>query len=859
MGDLNKNRDLLKKKWIKLGKFDVKYEKGSMLIENNSSTHAFLIYPRVFKSGAEKQIVLRFDGKVLDGSGPCLEVVNRHRTPLGSCNLNATFVNTFTWLKYYILAILIPAGCKAEITRAEYASEFELKPFLEDHFRGDVLVAAPGYPSAGDKYNMAFVHTRVQAYQKLGWKVDVVSINDSHSFCYYEFEGVQVVKGNFGFFRDLLRMRHYDRVLIHFFDDRFANVLESSDMSTTKLYFYLHGAETLYRDWPKIAGRYFEPPVQITDDLEQRFRHKDYMIRKYNEMKNAKWVFVTDFTRNRCEELLGIKFRNSTVIPCLIDTELFCYEKKDPALRRKIFVLRKFYNADSYSLDTVVRIILELSHRPFFDDLEFDIYGDGPLHTEIVAPLLQFENVHIHRRFLSHEEIREVHKTHVIALFPTRFDSQAVSSCEAASSGCAVVTSDIRGVRQLIPDDLGVMCQTENYREYADVIEKMYYDPDYFLWVAQRESESIQSKFDHAHTIEKEIEMFREEKDEPYFSFGDIYENPVLTVVVPSYNVEKYLRGTVVSMLDQKNANKIEILIVNDGSKDRTAEIGRELEQLTTVGGRSIVRLIDKENGGHGSTINVGIAQARGKYLKVVDGDDTVDSEEFAKLIDILENENSDVVLNNYIEDFAETNVANIKKIYTQLKPCVQYRFEDVCYPNYGFSTWGPILSCSSYRTDMLRRADFKLSEKTFYVDMELNINVAIHCDTVTYYDLDIYRYLLGRVGQSVTAASYKRNFKHHENVCINMIETYYRFRDTLPQSKRDYIVDHLIFPMVRAQYEIAMNYRKEVSAFNSFDRRLHAYPEIYNRTDKIPIKNLKLYRATRGLLVPVRGLRVKY
>lgn len=853
----SKRCDLLKKKWIKFGNVDVEYKMGSMVVTNSASTHAFLIYPKLFISNGKKEVFLRFSGELEAGSGPSLEMVNRHREPIGSCGLNSTFTNRFTWLKYFILSILVPAGCKVEIKVAEYAPSFDVTPFFEDHFKGDVLVVSPGYPSIGDKYNMAFVHTRVQAYQKLGWKVDVASINDHHAFEHYEFEGVSVVKGNFGFFRELLSKRHYDRILIHFFDDRFANVLESTDMSRTKLYFYLHGAETLYRDWPKIAGRYFEAPIEIDDALEKRFKRKDFMIRKYNEMKNAKWVFVTDFTRNRCEELLNIKFKNSEVIPCLIDTELFSYEKKDPELRKKIFVLRKFYNADSYSLDTVVRIILELSHRSFFSDLEFDIYGDGPLHSDIVAPLLQFDNVKIHRTFLTHEEIREVHRTHGIALFPTRFDSQAVSSCEAASSGCAVVTSDIRGVRQFIPEDLGVMCRVENYREYADVIEKMYYDPDYFLEVGRRESESVQSKFDYAHTIEKELRMFEEEKDESYFDFGEISEDPVLTVVVPSYNVEKYLRGTVVSMLDQRNSGKLEILIVNDGSKDRTAEIGRELEELSRVGDRSIVRLIDKENGGHGSTINVGIREARGKYVKVIDGDDTVDSEEFAKLIDILEREDSDIVLNNYIEDHAETNEVVEMKIYTQLKPEIQYRFEDICYPNYGFSTWGPILSCSSYKTEMLKKADFKLSEKTFYVDMELNVNVAVCCDTITYYDLSIYRYLLGRANQSVTMQSYKRNYRYHENVCISMIETYYLHEASLPRSKRDYIVDHLIMPMVTAQYEIAMNYRKEAKAFKEFDDRLKKYPAIYN-SGKIRIRHLGLYRASKGLLVPVRGLLLK-
>ena len=97
--------------------------------------------------------------------------------------------------------------------------------------------------------------------------------------------------------------------------------------------------------------------------------------------------------------------------------------------------------------------------------------------------------------------------------------------------------------------------------------------------------------------------------------------------------------------------DKVEVLIINDGSKDNTAEIGRELERLTTIDGKSIVKLVDKPNGGHGSTINKGIELARGKYFKLMDGDDYFDTLELMKLIQKLENETADIILTNYVED----------------------------------------------------------------------------------------------------------------------------------------------------------------------------------------------------------------
>ena len=108
----------------------------------------------------------------------------------------------------------------------------------------------------------------------------------------------------------------------------------------------------------------------------------------------------------------------------------------------------------------------------------------------------------------------------------------------------------------------------------------------------------------------------------------------ILTVTVPSYNVEKFLENTLDSFVDERVLDDIEVLIVDDGSKDKTAEIGRKYEEKYP----DTFRVISKENGGHGSTINRGIGEAKGKYFKVVDGDpkfnkiwtDPVNAKQFA-------------------------------------------------------------------------------------------------------------------------------------------------------------------------------------------------------------------------------------
>ena len=120
----------------------------------------------------------------------------------------------------------------------------------------------------------------------------------------------------------------------------------------------------------------------------------------------------------------------------------------------------------------------------------------------------------------------------------------------------------------------------------------------------------------------------------------------ILTVVIPSYNVERFLQETLESFVEERVLKDIEVLVVDDGSKDGTAEIGKAFEQMYP----GTFRVISKENGGHGSTINKGIEQCQGKYFKVVDGDDWVNTEDFCILVDKLKTCEADYVVTNYYE-----------------------------------------------------------------------------------------------------------------------------------------------------------------------------------------------------------------
>ena len=124
-------------------------------------------------------------------------------------------------------------------------------------------------------------------------------------------------------------------------------------------------------------------------------------------------------------------------------------------------------------------------------------------------------------------------------------------------------------------------------------------------------------------------------------------DEKILTVTIPSYNVEAYLEDCLESFVNSEVMDDIEVLIVNDGSSDNTAKIAQRYVDKY----ENTFRLINKENGGHGSTINTGVREAKGKYFKVVDGDDWVDTRSFIHLVKVLKESDAESYNENAREE----------------------------------------------------------------------------------------------------------------------------------------------------------------------------------------------------------------
>lgn len=264
-----------------------------------------------------------------------------------------------------------------------------------------------------------------------------------------------------------------------------------------------------------------------------------------------------------------------------------------------------------------------------------------------------------------------------------------------------------------------------------------------------------------------------------------------ISFAIPSYNSQDYLSNAVESLLP--GGDDIEIIIVNDGSKDRTSEIGHEYADKYP----NIVRVVDKENGGHGDAVNAGLAHASGKYFKVVDSDDWVDRKALLKIIELLKEfeqnkQEVDMLISNYV--YEKEGAAH--------KKCIHYRNVLPQDKIFGWSEIGRfrlgqyiLMHSVIYRTDMLKLSQLTLPKHTFYVD-NIYVYYPLPCVRKIYYlDVDFYRYYIGREDQSVNEKVMISRIDQQIFVTKKMIGMY-EMKEIASKKLRHYMVNYLAIMM---------------------------------------------------------------
>lgn len=220
----------------------------------------------------------------------------------------------------------------------------------------------------------------------------------------------------------------------------------------------------------------------------------------------------------------------------------------------------------------------------------------------------------------------------------------------------------------------------------------------------------------------------------------------LLSIAVPCYNSQDYMNHCIDTLLT--GGDDVEILIVDDGSKDDTAKIADEYEKKYP----GIVRAIHQENGGHGAAVMTGVHNAQGVYFKVVDSDDWVDTDAFAQILatlrELVETDRAvDLFVSNYIYDKVGAKHKRVMRYANAIPEEKVITWDDV-----GVFHKGQYILMHSviYRTQVLRDCGLDLPRHTFYVD-NLFVYVPLpYVKTLYYLDVVFYHYFIGRGDQSV-------------------------------------------------------------------------------------------------------------
>lgn len=231
----------------------------------------------------------------------------------------------------------------------------------------------------------------------------------------------------------------------------------------------------------------------------------------------------------------------------------------------------------------------------------------------------------------------------------------------------------------------------------------------------------------------------------------------------------------------------VEIIIVNDGSKDRTAEIADMYQENFPT----IIKAVHQENGGHGQAINSGLAVATGQFVKVVDSDDWVELNAYRKILSFLQKDSKatdvDMLISNYVYEKQDQKNKKVMNYHRFLPIETLFSWEEVKFP------FGKYLMMHSviYRTEVLREVQLELPKHSFYVDNLYIFEPLPKVEKMYYLDVDFYRYFIGRDDQSVNESVMISRINQQIKINKLMVD-YYATKEATQKNTLSYMRRHL-------------------------------------------------------------------
>lgn len=242
----------------------------------------------------------------------------------------------------------------------------------------------------------------------------------------------------------------------------------------------------------------------------------------------------------------------------------------------------------------------------------------------------------------------------------------------------------------------------------------------------------------------------------------------LLTIVVPAYNMEKYIQRCLDSLAIKEIMDVLEVLVINDGSEDSTLKIAQKYGKKYP----DCFKIVDKENGNYGSAMNSGLQLSTGKYFRSLDADDWFDKEGIINFVKDLKQTDADIVVSSRF-DFNERSQSSIKiSLDTSLTFGKDEVINNSITSNTSFMT-NCVVQGLTIKTDIIRQSGLRWSEGVFYTDSQFCYWPMKLVKTIRLVSKPVYVYFIGRNDQSVSVNSMRKNFRSFKIVANTIIDDY--------------------------------------------------------------------------------------
>lgn len=249
-----------------------------------------------------------------------------------------------------------------------------------------------------------------------------------------------------------------------------------------------------------------------------------------------------------------------------------------------------------------------------------------------------------------------------------------------------------------------------------------------------------------------------------------------LTIAIPAYNMEKYLSRCLDSVFSSAHLTDLEVIVINDGSKDNTLCIAQQYALRFPES----LNVIDKSNGGWGSAINIAMKKATGKYFKILDSDDWFCTQALNDFILLLKSIDSDLVASSYSKEYDDQTSKNF--IYSDHISNKKISFVEFLKSN-NYTRKTPMATIT-YRTDILQKEQITIADR-FYADIEYHLIPLIYIKSIFFTQINLYKYYIGRDGQSTSIAGYNSHINDYIEVSKRLTSFYNKNRSSMKEEIR--------------------------------------------------------------------------